>query len=154
MLTPLCMQLKVRLSLTALCKFWSIIRPVMKVIQWVRSAKIFGIGHKPSTSKLIFRPQAVANVWAAIGGSIVNFSFISFVIDNSGYASYPAANAGIRGLIYSLERELWHKIFVSMPETASYGTGYCQCHTLFIFTGRPYDDGAGDGRLWWRYTWG
>jgi len=53
-----------------------------------------------------FACQAVAKGMAGTGGTIVNFSSISYMMGNAGYASYAAANAGITGLTYSLAREL------------------------------------------------
>ncbi len=53
-----------------------------------------------------FACQAVAKGMAGTGGKIVNFSSISYMMGNAGYASYAAANAGITGLTYSLAREL------------------------------------------------
>ena len=43
---------------------------------------------------------------AAGGGSIVNFSSISYMMGNAGYPIYTTANAGITGLTRSLAREL------------------------------------------------
>ncbi len=40
------------------------------------------------------------------GGSIVNFSSISYIMGNAGYPIYTAANAGITGMTRSLAREL------------------------------------------------
>ena len=42
---------------------------------------------------------------AAGGGSIINFSSISFMMADAGYASYITANAGIVGLTRTLARE-------------------------------------------------
>ena len=54
-----------------------------------------------------FAAQAVLpGMRAAGGGSIINFTSISYMMGNAGYASYAAANAGITGLTYSLAREL------------------------------------------------
>ena len=54
-----------------------------------------------------FACQAVApGMRAAGGGSIVNFSSISYMMGNAGYPIYTAANAGINGLTRSLAREL------------------------------------------------
>ncbi len=39
------------------------------------------------------------------GGSIVNFTSISYMMGNSGYPAYTAANAGITGMTRSLARE-------------------------------------------------
>ncbi|MCH2165462.1 MAG: SDR family oxidoreductase [Marinovum sp.] len=39
------------------------------------------------------------------GGSIVNFSSISYMMGNAGYPAYTAANSGINGLTRSLARE-------------------------------------------------
>jgi NAD(P)-dependent dehydrogenase (short-subunit alcohol dehydrogenase family) len=53
-----------------------------------------------------FACQAViAGMRAAGGGSIVNFSSISYMMGNAGYPAYTAANAGITGLTRSLARE-------------------------------------------------
>ncbi len=55
----------------------------------------------------VFACQAVApGMRAAGGGSIVNFSSISYMMGNAGYPIYTAANAGINGLTRSLAREL------------------------------------------------
>ncbi|MGR3541217.1 MAG: SDR family NAD(P)-dependent oxidoreductase [Hasllibacter sp.] len=55
----------------------------------------------------LFACQAVApGMRAAGGGSIVNFSSISYMMWNAGYPIYTAANAGINGLSRSLAREL------------------------------------------------
>ena len=48
---------------------------------------------------------AIPGMRAAGGGAIVNFSSISYMMGNAGYASYTAANAGITGLTRSLARE-------------------------------------------------
>ncbi|MEP2531374.1 SDR family oxidoreductase [Shimia sp.] len=40
------------------------------------------------------------------GGAIINFSSISYIMGNAGYASYTTANAGITGMTRSLAREL------------------------------------------------
>ena len=39
------------------------------------------------------------------GGSIINFSSISYMMGNSGYPAYTTANAGIMGMTRSLARE-------------------------------------------------
>ena len=39
------------------------------------------------------------------GGAIVNFSSISYMMGNVGYASYTTANSGINGMTRSLARE-------------------------------------------------
>ncbi len=53
-----------------------------------------------------FACQAViAGMRAAGGGSIINFSSISYMMGNSGYVSYTTANAGINGMTRSLARE-------------------------------------------------
>ena len=48
---------------------------------------------------------AIPGMRGAGGGSIVNFSSISYMMGNAGYASYTAANSGINGLTRSLARE-------------------------------------------------
>ena len=62
-----------------------------------------------------FACQAVApGMRAAGGGSIVNFSSISYMMGNAGYPIYTAANSGINGLTRSLARELGpHRIRVN-----------------------------------------
>ncbi len=53
-----------------------------------------------------FACQAVIpGMQAAGGGSIINFSSISFMMADTGYASYISANAGIVGLTRTLARE-------------------------------------------------
>ena len=53
-----------------------------------------------------FACQAVIpGMQAAGGGSIINFSSISFMMADAGYASYVTANAGIVGLTRTLARE-------------------------------------------------
>jgi NAD(P)-dependent dehydrogenase (short-subunit alcohol dehydrogenase family) len=53
-----------------------------------------------------FACQAVLpGMKAAGGGSIINFSSISFMMADKGYAAYIAANAGIVGLTRTLARE-------------------------------------------------
>ncbi len=54
-----------------------------------------------------FAAQAVAPGMRAAGtGSIVNFSSISYMMGNTGYPAYAAANGGITALSRSLAREL------------------------------------------------
>jgi len=54
-----------------------------------------------------FAAQAVADGMAeAGGGSIINFSSISYMIGNGGYAGYATSKAAIMGLSRSLAREL------------------------------------------------
>ena len=48
---------------------------------------------------------AVAGMKAAGGGSIINFSSVSYMMGNAGYPAYTAANSGINGLTRSLARE-------------------------------------------------
>ncbi|MGV6849648.1 MAG: SDR family NAD(P)-dependent oxidoreductase [Marinibacterium sp.] len=48
---------------------------------------------------------AIPGMQAAGGGSIVNFSSISYMMGNAGYVSYTTANAGITGMTRSLARE-------------------------------------------------
>jgi NAD(P)-dependent dehydrogenase (short-subunit alcohol dehydrogenase family) len=53
-----------------------------------------------------FAAQAVIPMMkAAGGGSIINFSSISYMMGNAGYPVYTAANSGINGLTRSLARE-------------------------------------------------
>lgn len=54
-----------------------------------------------------FACQAVAEgMTTAGGGSIINFSSISYMMGNAGYPAYTAANSAINGLSRSLAREL------------------------------------------------
>lgn len=54
-----------------------------------------------------FTTQAAApGMAAAGGGSIINFTSISYMFGATGYFSYAAAKAAITGLTYSLAREL------------------------------------------------
>ncbi|AUQ98178.1 SDR family NAD(P)-dependent oxidoreductase [Phaeobacter inhibens] len=53
-----------------------------------------------------FACQAVLpGMQAAGGGSIVNFTSISYMMGNNGYPAYTTANAGINGMTRSLARE-------------------------------------------------
>ncbi len=53
-----------------------------------------------------FACQAViAGMRAAGGGSIINFTSISYMMGNAGYPAYTAANSGINGMTRSLARE-------------------------------------------------
>ena len=53
-----------------------------------------------------FACQAViAGMRAAGGGSIINFSSISYMMGNAGYPAYTTANSGINGMTRSLARE-------------------------------------------------
>jgi galactose dehydrogenase len=49
--------------------------------------------------------SVIPGMQAAGGGSIINFSSISFMMADAGYASYITANAGIVGLTRTLARE-------------------------------------------------
>ena len=49
--------------------------------------------------------SVIPGMRAAGGGSIINFSSISFMMADTGYASYISANAGIVGLTRTLARE-------------------------------------------------
>ncbi|THH35948.1 SDR family oxidoreductase [Aliishimia ponticola] len=54
-----------------------------------------------------FATQAAAPLMrAAGGGSIINFSSISYMMGNAGYSAYVAANAGITGMTRAHAREL------------------------------------------------
>ncbi len=50
--------------------------------------------------------KAAPGMKAAGGGAIINFSSVSYMMGNGGYASYVAAKAGITGLTRALAREL------------------------------------------------
>ncbi|MGH1576372.1 SDR family NAD(P)-dependent oxidoreductase [Planktotalea sp.] len=55
----------------------------------------------------VFACQHVAPMMAAAGGgSIINFTSISYMMGNAGYPLYTAANSGINGLTRSLARDL------------------------------------------------
>lgn len=49
---------------------------------------------------------AVPGMKAAGGGSIINFSSVSYMMGNGGYPAYTAAKAGITGLTRGLARDL------------------------------------------------
>ena len=49
--------------------------------------------------------SVIPGMQAAGGGSIINFSSISFMMADKGYAAYITANAGIVGLTRTLARE-------------------------------------------------
>ncbi|MEM6637867.1 MAG: SDR family oxidoreductase [Pseudomonadota bacterium] len=54
-----------------------------------------------------FAAQAVVGMMrAAGGGSIINFSSISYMMGNAGYPIYTTANSGINGMTRSLAREV------------------------------------------------
>lgn len=54
-----------------------------------------------------FATQAVAPIMRKNGGgSIINFSSISYMMGNAGYSAYVAANAGITGMTRAHAREL------------------------------------------------
>lgn len=53
-----------------------------------------------------FAAQAViAGMKSAGGGSIINFSSISYMMGNAGFVAYTTANSGINGMTRSLARE-------------------------------------------------
>ncbi|HGG05830.1 MAG TPA: SDR family oxidoreductase [Aliiroseovarius sp.] len=56
-----------------------------------------------------FAAQAVAASMADTGGSIINFSSVSYLMGNAGYPGYVAAKAGVTGLTRALARELGPK---------------------------------------------
>lgn len=49
--------------------------------------------------------HAIAGMKAAGGGSITNFTSISYMMGNAGYPAYTTANSGINGMTRSLARE-------------------------------------------------
>ncbi|MCL6282684.1 SDR family oxidoreductase [Ruegeria sp. 2012CJ41-6] len=53
-----------------------------------------------------FACKEAARQMRGTGGSIVNFSSISYMMGNAGYTAYTTANAGITGMTRSLAREL------------------------------------------------
>ncbi|WP_109311085.1 SDR family NAD(P)-dependent oxidoreductase [Ruegeria sp. AU67] len=53
-----------------------------------------------------FACQEAARQMTGKGGSIVNFSSISYMMGNAGYPIYTTSNAGITGMTRSLAREL------------------------------------------------
>lgn len=62
--------------------------------------------HAVNLRPYFFASQAVvAGMREAGGGSIVNFSSISYMMGNAGYPAYTTANAGITGLTRALARE-------------------------------------------------
>jgi NAD(P)-dependent dehydrogenase (short-subunit alcohol dehydrogenase family) len=52
-----------------------------------------------------FACQHAADLMAKNGGSIINFSSISYMMGNAGYPIYTTANSGINGMTRSLARE-------------------------------------------------
>ncbi|WP_395003867.1 SDR family NAD(P)-dependent oxidoreductase [Cypionkella sp.] len=53
-----------------------------------------------------FAAQAVIpSMQAASGGSIINFTSISYMMGNAGYVAYTTANSGINGMTRTLARE-------------------------------------------------
>jgi len=57
-----------------------------------------------------FGCQAVVpQMRASGGGSIINFSSISYMMGNAGYPGYTSANAGITGLTRNMAREFGHE---------------------------------------------
>lgn len=49
--------------------------------------------------------KAIEGMKAAGGGSIINFTSISYMMGNAGYPAYTTANSGINGMTRSLARE-------------------------------------------------
>ncbi len=49
--------------------------------------------------------EAIAGMKDAGGGSIINFTSISYMMGNAGYPAYTTANSGINGMTRSLARE-------------------------------------------------
>lgn len=49
--------------------------------------------------------HAIAGMKEAGGGSIINFTSISYMMGNAGYPAYTTANSGINGMTRSLARE-------------------------------------------------
>ncbi len=70
------------------------------VEEWDRAMAINLRPHYFTTQKI------AAGMKAAGGGSIINFSSISYMMGNGGYVSYVASKAGITGLTRALAREL------------------------------------------------
>jgi len=63
--------------------------------------------HAINLKAYYFATQAVAPMMrAAGGGSIINFSSISYMMGNAGYSAYVAANSGITGMTRAHAREL------------------------------------------------
>ncbi|MEM6656881.1 MAG: SDR family oxidoreductase, partial [Pseudomonadota bacterium] len=56
-----------------------------------------------------FACQEAARQMQQSGGSIINFSSISYMMGNAGYPVYTTSNAGITGMTRSLARELGPK---------------------------------------------
>lgn len=52
---------------------------------------------------------AIPQMREAGGGSIINFSSISYMMGNAGYPGYTSANAGITGLTRNMAREFGHE---------------------------------------------
>jgi NAD(P)-dependent dehydrogenase (short-subunit alcohol dehydrogenase family) len=68
-------------------------------VYWSRNLAI-------NLSAYFFAAQAVApGMKTEGGGSIVNFSSISYMMGNAGYPAYATANAGITGMTRALARE-------------------------------------------------
>lgn len=62
--------------------------------------------HSINIKAYFFACQAVIpQMRAAGGGSIINFSSISYMMGNAGYPGYTSANAGITGLTRNMARE-------------------------------------------------
>jgi galactose dehydrogenase len=75
---------------------------------------IWDASHAVNLKAYFFACQKVAPMMKATGGSIINFSSISYMVGVPELSTYVAANAGIMGLTHSLARE-WgpHRIRVN-----------------------------------------
>jgi NAD(P)-dependent dehydrogenase (short-subunit alcohol dehydrogenase family) len=70
------------------------------------SVESWNYGQNINLRPHFFTAQKAAQSMAKSGGSIINVSSVSYMMGNSGYPGYMAANAGINGLTRALAREL------------------------------------------------
>ncbi len=71
------------------------------------TSESWDLGQAVNLKPHAFTAQAAhAGMKAAGGGSIINFSSVSYMMGNDGYHGYVAAKAGITGLTRGLAREL------------------------------------------------